>query len=113
MDLKKSHKANLERKQSGRFFLGLTITLSLILIGFEWTTLSTKLAEVYAAPHPKFLAGMAKMKSFLEEWSRSVQPLENIIKRIVTARIIKITPHKMIYMNLPEGIPYMRWEKDA
>ena len=54
MDLKKSHKANLERKQSGRFFLGLTITLSLILIGFEWTTLSTKLAEVYAAPEIHF-----------------------------------------------------------
>lgn len=49
MDLKKSHKANLERKQGGRFILGLIITLSLILISFEWTTISTKLAEVNAA----------------------------------------------------------------
>jgi len=50
MDLKKSHKANLERKKHFHVFLGLVITLSLILISFEWTTVSTKLADVYAAP---------------------------------------------------------------
>lgn len=91
-----------------------------LAIGFTDGTLESEygltidgVAEVYTAPHPKFFSGMMKMKSFLEEWSRSVQPLENVIKRVVTARVIKITPHKMIYMNLPEGIPYMRWEKDA
>jgi len=54
MDLKKSHKANLERRQGGRFILGLIITLSLILISFEWTTITTKLAEVNAAPEIDF-----------------------------------------------------------
>jgi protein TonB len=54
MDLKKSHKANLERKQGGRFILGFIITLSLILISFEWTTISTKLAEVNAATEITF-----------------------------------------------------------
>lgn len=54
MDLKKSHKANLERRQGGRFFLGLIISLSLILISFEWTTITTKLAEVNAAPEIDF-----------------------------------------------------------
>ena len=89
-----------------------------VSIGFTDGTLESEygltmdgIAEVYTAPHPKFVLGMAKMKSFLQEWSRSVQPLEDIIKRVITARVIKISPVKMIYMNLPEGIPYMRWEK--
>ncbi len=54
MDLKKSHKANLERRQGGRFILGLIISLSLILISFEWTALTTKLAAVHAAPEIMF-----------------------------------------------------------
>ena len=90
-----------------------------VSIGFTDGTLESEygltmdgIADVYTAPHPKFILGMAKMKSFLQEWSRSVQPLEDIIKRVITARVIKITPEKMIYMNLPEGIPYMRWEKE-
>jgi protein TonB len=49
MDLKKSHKANLERKKSLHLFIGLIITLSLILISFEWTTITNKLADVNAA----------------------------------------------------------------
>ncbi len=68
-------------------------------------------AKVYKAPHPKFVTGMMKMKSFLEDWSRSVQPLEDIVKRAVTARVIKIEPDRITYMNMPKGIPYMRWEK--
>ncbi len=90
-----------------------------VSIGFTDGTLESEygltmngIADVYTAPHPKFVLGMAKMKSFLQEWSRSVQPLEDIIKRVITARVIKISPVKMIYMNLPEGIPYMRWEKE-
>jgi hypothetical protein len=70
-------------------------------------------AEVYMAPHPKFLTGMMKMKPFLEEWSRSVQPMENVIKRVITARIMVIKPEKMTYMNLPAGVPFSRWEKNA
>jgi hypothetical protein len=91
-----------------------------VSIGFTDGTIESEfgltidgVADVYSAPHPKFLLGMAKMKSFLQEWSRSVQPLEDIIKRVITARVIKISPVTMIYMNLPEGVPYMRWEKDA
>jgi hypothetical protein len=90
-----------------------------VSIGFTDGTLESEygltmdgIADVYTAPHPKFILGMAKMRSFLQEWSRSVQPLEDIIKRVITARVIKISPVKMIYMNLPEGIPYMRWEKE-
>jgi len=49
MDLKKSYKANLERKRSFHLFIGLIITLSLILISFEWTTMTSKLSDVYAA----------------------------------------------------------------
>ena len=49
MDLKKSYKANLERRRHFHLFLGLVITLSLILISFEWTTVSTKLADVHSA----------------------------------------------------------------
>ena len=54
MDLKKSHKANLERRQGGRTILGLIISLSLILISFEWTTMTTKLEAVHAAPEIQF-----------------------------------------------------------
>lgn len=68
-------------------------------------------AEVNKAPHPKFLVGMMKMKGFLEEWSKAVQPMENIIKRVVTARTIKITPDRITYMNMPAGVPWVRWEK--
>lgn len=49
MDLKKSYKANLERKRRLYLFAGLIITLSLILISFEWTTMNTKLSDVNAA----------------------------------------------------------------
>lgn len=49
MDLKKSYKANLERRGPFHLFIGLIITLSLILISFEWTTVSTKLSDVNAA----------------------------------------------------------------
>ena len=38
MELKKNDKANLEKKKGVFFQLGLVITLSLILIGFEWTS---------------------------------------------------------------------------
>jgi len=70
-------------------------------------------AEVYKAPHPKFLTGMMKMRSFLEDWSRSVLPLENIIKRVVTARVIIVKPERMTYMHIPDGVPISRWGKSA
>lgn len=38
MELKKNDEANLEKKKGVFFQLGLVITLSLILIGFEWTS---------------------------------------------------------------------------
>jgi len=68
-------------------------------------------ARVYKAPHPKFVGGMMKMKGFLEDWSKSVQPMENIIKRAVTARVIVIKPDRMTYMNMPKGVPWLRWKK--
>ncbi len=68
-------------------------------------------AEVFKAPHPMFMAGMMKMRGFLQEWSKSVQPMEDILKKVVTARVIKITPERMTYMNMPKGIAWARWEK--
>lgn len=38
MELKKNEKVNLEKRKGVFFQLGLVITLSLILIGFEWTS---------------------------------------------------------------------------
>ena len=49
MQVKKSNRANLEKRKSAHFVLGLIISLSLILISFEWTTISIKLADVYNA----------------------------------------------------------------
>lgn len=69
------------------------------------------IAKVYKAPHPKFLSGMLKMKSFLEEWSKAIQPIEDVVKKAITARVIRITPIRMTYMNLPDGIIISRWEK--
>ena len=89
-----------------------------VSIGFTNGTIESEygltidgIAKVYKAPHPKFVVGMLKMKSFLENWYKSVQPLENIIKRAVTARVIVIKPIRMTYMNMPKGIPWLRWDK--
>ncbi|MEI6128075.1 MAG: pyridoxamine 5'-phosphate oxidase family protein [Pseudomonadota bacterium] len=89
-----------------------------VSIGFTNGTIESEfgltidgIAHVYKAPHPKFLMGMMKMKSFLDDWSKSVQPLDNILKRVVTARVIVIFPDRMTYLNMPDGIPWMRWEK--
>jgi len=49
MDLKKSINANLEKKQGGRFILGLIVSLSIILISFEWTVLSPSLNNINSA----------------------------------------------------------------
>jgi len=54
MDLKKSHKANLERKRRFHLFVGLIITLSLILISFEWTTLTNKESDINSATEISF-----------------------------------------------------------
>ena len=89
-----------------------------VSIGFTDGTIESEygltidgIAKVYKAPHPKFIAGMMKMKRFLEEWSKAVQPLENIIKRAVTARVIVVKPTRITYMNMPKGVPWLRWEK--
>jgi hypothetical protein len=89
-----------------------------VSIGFTGGTMESEYgltidgtAKVYKAPHPKFVGGMIKMKSFLENWYKAVQPLENILKRAVTARVIVIKPNCMTYMNMPKGVPWLRWEK--
>ena len=38
MDLKKSYRANLEKRRITNFIVGIIVTFSLILISFEWTT---------------------------------------------------------------------------
>jgi hypothetical protein len=89
-----------------------------VSIGFTGGTMESEygltidgIAKVYKAPHPKFVGGMIKMKSFLENWYKAVQPLENILKRAVTARVIVVKPNCMTYMNMPKGVPWLRWEK--
>lgn len=89
-----------------------------VSIGFTGGTMESEYgltidgtAKVYKAPHPKFVGGMIKMKNFLENWYKAVQPLENILKRAVTARVIVIKPNCMTYMNMPKGVPWLRWEK--
>ena len=69
-------------------------------------------ARVYKAPHPKFISGMMKLKGFLEDWSASVQPLEDVLKKVVTARVIKITPDRLTYMNMPDGVAWVRWKRN-
>ena len=41
MELKKSKKANLERKFRLHIFIGIIISLSLVLISFEWSSRET------------------------------------------------------------------------
>jgi hypothetical protein len=39
MEPKKSHRANLEKRRAANFVVGLLISLSFVLISFEWTTI--------------------------------------------------------------------------
>ena len=54
MEPKKSHKANLEKRKAANFIVGLLISLSLILISFEWTTMASKISDVDRAPEVPF-----------------------------------------------------------
>ncbi|MEN8229973.1 MAG: energy transducer TonB [Bacteroidota bacterium] len=49
MDLKKSNSANLEKREGTRFILGLIVSLSIILISFEWTILSPDMSRINTA----------------------------------------------------------------
>lgn len=61
MEPKKSHKANLERRRAVNFFVGLLVSLSLILISFEWTTLANKFSEVDRATDIPFINEMMEI----------------------------------------------------
>ena len=61
MELKKSYRANLEKRRAANFVLGLLISLSLILISFEWTTMSTKLSDVNRATEIPFVNEMMEI----------------------------------------------------
>jgi len=54
MDLKKSPKANLEKRKGFHLFVGLIVTLSMILISFEWTSKPQALTDMNAAPEVTF-----------------------------------------------------------
>jgi len=107
--------------QGGKKFINLDKSNRVsVSIGFTDGTVESEygltmdgVAKVYKMPHPKFGLGMLKLKGFLEEWSKSVQPLENTIKRTIGAWVIKIEPESIIYMNLPDGVPISRWEKNS
>ena len=67
--------------------------------------------KVYKAPSPNYMKALLKLRPFLEEWGKALLPMENVLKRTIMARAIKFTPEKMTYMNLPDGVPLMLWEK--
>jgi len=50
MKPKKSYGANLEKRKTTNFVVGLLVSLSLILISFEWTTPDTKQSGLSLAP---------------------------------------------------------------
>ena len=105
--------------QGGQKFINLDKSNRVaVAIGFTAGTVESEygltmdgVAKVYKMPHPKFGVGMLKLKNFLEEWTKSVQPLENMIKRVVGAWVIKIEPVCITYMNLPDGVIISQWEK--
>jgi protein TonB len=49
MELKKTNRAKLENRKTVNFLIGMIISLSLILISFEWTTMTSRLANVNRA----------------------------------------------------------------
>ncbi len=90
-----------------------------VSIGFSDGTVESEygltldgVAKVYKAPHPKYISGIMKLKDFIMEWSRSIQPMENILSKAISTRLIKVTPYRMTYMNIPEGITLSRWERN-
>ncbi|MCK5137164.1 MAG: energy transducer TonB [Bacteroidales bacterium] len=46
MNLKKTKHANLEKKRGVYFIIGLIVTLSIVLISFEWTTPTEGIADI-------------------------------------------------------------------
>jgi len=91
-----------------------------ISIGFSDGTVESEygltidgVAKIYGAPHPKYLAGIMKLKGFIEQWSKSIQPIENILSKAINTKLIVVTPYRMFYMNIPDGIPLSSWEGDA
>lgn len=61
MDQKKSHRADLEKRQSTRVILGLIISLSLVLISFEWTTMTTLNTQINSAIEIEFEEEMIQL----------------------------------------------------
>jgi len=89
-----------------------------ITIGFSDGTVESEygltidgVAKVYTAPHPKYLAGILRLKDFVMEWSRAIQPIENILSKAINTKLIVVTPYRMTYMSMPEGVPLSRWER--
>jgi len=54
MEQKKSHRANLEKRRAANFVVGLLISLSIVLISFEWTSMSSRQSEVNRAAEIPF-----------------------------------------------------------
>jgi protein TonB len=61
MEPKKSHRANLEKRKAANFVVGLLISLSLVLISFEWTTIHSRLTDVNAATEIPFINEMMEI----------------------------------------------------
>jgi periplasmic protein TonB len=61
MELKKSHRANLDKRKAANFAVGLIISLSLVLISFEWTTKTAGLSDLSRAPEIPFINEMMEI----------------------------------------------------
>jgi protein TonB len=61
MELKKAHRANLDKRRASNFVVGLIITLSLLLISFEWTTTNNRLENLNHATDIPFINEMMEI----------------------------------------------------
>jgi len=81
MDQKKSNKANLEKIRGVHIILGLIISISLILISFEWTTLTAVLTDVNAAHEIDYEIEMIQhIRREEPKPKQELPPIEEVIK---------------------------------
>ncbi len=78
MQLKKSNRANLENRRSIFFQIGLIITLTFIIIAFEWGTSETKLVKLPVIDDPDYESDLVDIPSTHENTKKSEPPIPNI-----------------------------------
>ena len=82
MEPKKSHRANLEKRKTANFVVGLIISLSLVLISFEWTNSNAGLPDLNRSPEIPFINEMMEITRRDEVKSPPRQELPAIVETI-------------------------------